>query len=604
MGKVHMLEDDVRAPKQTRRVGQKPKFAEARIEEVKTNPLVPLNDKQRHYIRMVNDMDMVIATGFAGTSKAQPLHSLVLCEDGWKPMGEIKVGMKVVTPNNDLSTVLEVHPFKNKTVYKVSFKSGRVAECCGDHLWNVRVCNQNIRGKAAGVQTLPLSKIIEILPDNNVSIPMCGSVGTYVDRDFFIPPYLMGVLLAEGCLKPNVGFSTADKEIVDAFSVWANNNGMSIVRLNNKYDYAIRGKGAGHKNPAVEEIKRLGLWGKRSLDKSVPVEYMEASVAQRLQLLKGLMDGDGSSSTTRRKNSSGIGYASASKKLSEQVRELVLSLGGYAKLSEHSTSYTYKGEKLVGRTSYRLYINHPKPKSLFNLERKQNGCSDEYQGGKYELMDKIVSVETVGEMDVQCILIDSEEHLYLTDDYIVTHNTYIPTVMACDWFRTGMIKKIVFTRPNISNSKSLGMFKGDLIEKMSQWLMPVINILRERIGEGALEIALKRGDIEFVPLEVLKGYSAQDCVFICDEAEDLTIDEAKKIVTRQGKNCKMILAGDVSQSELKDKSGMKHLLYMVDKYPNLNVGVIDFNNINDIVRSAQCRNWIVAFSKEEAEQNK
>ena len=185
-----------------------------------------------------------------------------------------------------------------------------------------------------------------------------------------------------------------------------------------------------------------------------------------------------------------------------------------------------------------------------------------------------------------------------------TSKTYIPTVMACDWFRTGMIKKIVFTRPNISNSKSLGMFKGDMIEKMSQWLMPVINILRERIGEGALEIALKRGDIEFVPLEVLKGYSAQDCVFICDEAEDLTIDEAKKIVTRQGKNCKMILAGDVSQSELKDKSGMKHLLYMVDKYPNLNVGVIDFNNINDIVRSTQCRNWIVAFSKEEAEQNK
>lgn len=182
-----------------------------------------------------------------------------------------------------------------------------------------------------------------------------------------------------------------------------------------------------------------------------------------------------------------------------------------------------------------------------------------------------------------------------------TSKTYIPTVMACDWFRTGKIKKIVFTRPNISNSKSLGMFKGDLIEKMSQWLMPVISILRERIGDGALEIALKRGDIEFVPLEVLKGYSAQDCVFLCDEAEDLSMEEAKKIVTRQGKNCKLILAGDVSQSELKEKSGLKHLISMVHKYPTLNVGVVDFNNINDIVRSDQCKQWIIAYNKEEKE---
>jgi phosphate starvation-inducible PhoH-like protein len=189
--------------------------------------------------------------------------------------------------------------------------------------------------------------------------------------------------------------------------------------------------------------------------------------------------------------------------------------------------------------------------------------------------------------------------MVIATGYAGTSKTYIPTVMACDWFRCGRIKKIVFTRPNISNSRSLGMFKGDLIEKMSQWLMPVISILRERIGDGALEIALKRGDIEFVPMEVLKGYSAQDCVFIVDEAEDLTIEEAKKVVTRQGKNCKMILAGDVSQSELKEKSGLKKLIEMIDKYPTLNVGVVDFNNINDIVRSDQCKNWIIAWTKEE-----
>ena len=186
--------------------------------------------------------------------------------------------------------------------------------------------------------------------------------------------------------------------------------------------------------------------------------------------------------------------------------------------------------------------------------------------------------------------------------YAGTSKTYIPTVMACDWLRTKQVERIVFTRPNISNSKSLGMFKGDMVEKISIWLMPVLNVLRERLGEAALEIAIKRRQIDFVPLEIIKGYSAENCVFICDEAEDLTVEEAKKIVTRQGQNCKMILAGDVSQSELKEKSGLKHLINMAKKYDTLKVGIVDFNNINDIVRSDQCKQWIIAFRKEEGEQ--
>lgn len=193
-----------------------------------------------------------------------------------------------------------------------------------------------------------------------------------------------------------------------------------------------------------------------------------------------------------------------------------------------------------------------------------------------------------------------EKHpLVIATGWAGTSKTYIPTVMACDAYLRGDIDKLVFTRPNISNSKSLGMFKGSAIEKMEMWLMPVMNILRDRLGQGALTCAIERGNIQFVPMEVVKGFSAENCYFIVDEGEDLSIDEAKKIVTRQGRNCKMIISGDVSQSELKEKSGLKHLLGMIAKYPHLDVGVVDFNNINDIVRSQACRDWIVAFSKEE-----
>lgn len=190
-----------------------------------------------------------------------------------------------------------------------------------------------------------------------------------------------------------------------------------------------------------------------------------------------------------------------------------------------------------------------------------------------------------------------EKDTVIAVGYAGTSKTYIPTVIACDRYRTGQINKIVFTRPNISNSKSLGYFGGDLIEKMSNWLMPVMNILRDRLGEGTLEIAIKRGDIEFVPMEVVKGYSAENCFFIVDEAEDLTYDEAKKIMTRQGKNCTMVLAGDIQQSELKEKSGLRTLIDIAAQSPFVDLGVVNFNNKGDIVRGEATKNWIIAFER-------
>jgi phosphate starvation-inducible PhoH-like protein len=190
--------------------------------------------------------------------------------------------------------------------------------------------------------------------------------------------------------------------------------------------------------------------------------------------------------------------------------------------------------------------------------------------------------------------------LILATGYAGTSKTFIPTSIACDWLRTGKVDKLVFTRPNISNSKSLGFFGGSLLEKMHNWLMPVMDILKERLGAGALELHIKHGDIIFMPLEVVKGYSANNCVFICDEAEDLTLDEAKKLVTRQGNNCKMILAGDISQSELKERSGLKYIIEMARKYDDLELGLVDFNDTSEIVRSPQVKQWIIAFNKEES----
>lgn len=178
--------------------------------------------------------------------------------------------------------------------------------------------------------------------------------------------------------------------------------------------------------------------------------------------------------------------------------------------------------------------------------------------------------------------------------------TYIPTVMACDDYMTGNVDTIYITRPAISNSKSLGYFGGDILEKMSNWLGPVLSVMKERLGPAMLEIGIKHGDIQFIPFEVIKGYSFNDCYVILDEGEDITVEEAKKFVTRLGRNCKTIIAGDISQSELGERSGLRKLIELYDEHPELKsrVGHVDFSSPSDIVRSDLCRNWILAFRKD------
>lgn len=181
-----------------------------------------------------------------------------------------------------------------------------------------------------------------------------------------------------------------------------------------------------------------------------------------------------------------------------------------------------------------------------------------------------------------------------------TSKTYIPTVLACDKYRLGEVDKIYLTRPNISSSKSLGYFSGSIVDKMSSWLLPVLSVMYDRLTRPVVEIAIGNGAISFVPLETIKGMSfGKNTYVIVDEAEDLTVAEAKSIVTRQG-GCTMILAGDIEQSALDEKSGLRWLRDMVMKNPNLEetTGFVDFNRPSDIVRSDACKQWILAMRRD------
>lgn len=577
----------------------KPKFVEQRQESVNLDPIKPLNQKQRTYLELLDSRTVIAATGYAGSSKAQPLYSKVLTVEGWKTMGEIEVGDNVITPDNNVSKVLGTFSFEDKPVYKFKLKSGREVESCEDHLWLVRKVSKSCRGKALPKEIMTTSGIIENINEYNISLPLVKSIGSRADKPFFVDPYVMGILISEGCLVSGVSFTTADEYILGRVTDWSESNNFHIVKLGDSISYGIRDKGKGYPNRLKEYLKSVGLYGHKSHEKFIPEEYFNGSIDQKFELLRGLMDGDGSSATTRRKNGGSVYYSTTSDVLAKQIHALAISLGCYATISERRSFFTYKGEKKQGRNSYSIYMNHPTPKTMFNLERKKYGCSEQYQGGKYELMDKIESVEYVSNQNVKCILIDSEDHLYITDNYVVTHNTYLPTATACDLFRTGKINKIIFCRPAISNSKSLGYFAGSADEKMAIWLAPVMQILKDRLGQGGLEVALKKGDIVFQPLETIKGSSFNDSWIIVDEAEDLTVDEIKKVITRVGKDSKMILAGDITQSELNDRSGLKWLIDFAQRHDlGEHFGHVDFNHPNDIVRSEAVKKFIVCIERD------
>ena len=174
-----------------------------------------------------------------------------------------------------------------------------------------------------------------------------------------------------------------------------------------------------------------------------------------------------------------------------------------------------------------------------------------------------------------------------------TGKTWIAATHAADLFRQRRIRKIILTRPNVPSGRSLGFFPGSLEEKFGPWAAPVIEAIKERIGAAAFDIAVKNGDIEMVPFEVMRGRSWRDAFILLDEAQNATPAEMKTFLTRIGEDCTVVINGDVSQCDLRETSGLRTVIHLI-KSQMLPVPVIEFNQ-DHIVRSGTCAMWVRAF---------
>jgi phosphate starvation-inducible protein PhoH and related proteins len=176
-----------------------------------------------------------------------------------------------------------------------------------------------------------------------------------------------------------------------------------------------------------------------------------------------------------------------------------------------------------------------------------------------------------------------------------TGKTWIAATYAAVLYRQHKIRKIILTRPNVPSGRSLGFFPGSLEEKFGPWATPVIDAIKERIGAAAFEIALKNGDIEMVPFEVMRGRSWKDAFILLDEAQNATAAEMKTFLTRIGEDCTAVINGDVSQCDLRETPGLRTVIDLI-RSKELPVPVIEFS-LNDIVRSGVCEMWVRAFEE-------
>jgi phosphate starvation-inducible PhoH-like protein len=182
-----------------------------------------------------------------------------------------------------------------------------------------------------------------------------------------------------------------------------------------------------------------------------------------------------------------------------------------------------------------------------------------------------------------------------------TGKTWIASTYAADLYRNNQISRIILTRPNVPCGRSLGFFPGPLEKKFSPWAQPVIEAIKGRLGEAVFEVAIKNGDIEVVPFEVMRGRSWRDAFILLDEAQNTTVSEIKMFLTRIGENCLAVINGDVSQCDLDQESGLQKAIDMIAAC-DLPVPIVEFS-IDDIVRSEMCAMWSRAFLEAETKQN-
>lgn len=184
-----------------------------------------------------------------------------------------------------------------------------------------------------------------------------------------------------------------------------------------------------------------------------------------------------------------------------------------------------------------------------------------------------------------------------------TGKTYCAAVTAADMFRKNEIEEIIVARAYVQTGKTSGFKPGTSLQKLYPYVRNVLDTIKQRIGTGAYEVALKDGEsgqIQVQEVESIRGRSFDRKSFlIIDEAQQTTKEEMKSIVTRVSDSCKLCLCGDVRQKDIQGESGLEWFMKFAQRHNLKGVAVIDFSDPSDIVRGGLVRDIAIGLMKDE-----
>lgn len=365
----------------------------------------------------------------------QPYSELVATPNGFVQMGSLKVGDEIWNPDGKTTKVLEIYEQGFKDVYKLTLADGRSVRCGADHLWEVICANNHFKHNVFTTHDLL----------NNGLYNQCAVQGKrynaykyylpaieplqYSEKQQNVPAYVLGALLGDGALtKRTPKISSIDQEILDRIQYLLGDGFEFKYDPTTTCEYRIVDKERFmHKdefNNGQYGVNRLHRWIDQlglcvsCAYKFIPDQYKYGSIEQRYELIRGLMDTDGYIS-----KDGGMSFVNTSKYLIDDFVEVLRSLGILCSVSKRAPGKggVRNGRAIFGtKFSYVVYIKgNP---DIFHLSRKRNRIK---KNRKFSNKVAITNIEYLGEQEKQrCIFVSNENHLYLTRDYIPTHNSF------------------------------------------------------------------------------------------------------------------------------------------------------------------------------------
>lgn len=339
----------------------------------------------------------------------------VLTPTGWTPIERLVVGDHVIGSDGHSTKIIDVPYRGDQPVYRVTFSDGESVECGPEHLWNVRSSPEN------AWMTKRTDELVDAgrRPSGAYrhEIPLVNPVHFALAPELAIAPITLGALLADGSWSNQRHVSiTKDVEYVPTLPLppgyrWTQRKGTE--RANGRTATFGITSHQWQRNEVLNSLRDLGLAHCRAWEKFIPRPYLAASVEDRRQLLRGLMNGDGIIHS-----GGGMNYRTTSSALAHDVIELVRSLGGNAQVGQREGGYYGDGRQ--GRPLYEVQIKMAGDWCPFSLERKAVRWSPDRRSPRRY----IASVEATGDIvPMTCISVAADDGLFVTEHFAVTHNS-------------------------------------------------------------------------------------------------------------------------------------------------------------------------------------